>query len=263
MAKILEEHNTSLKELGLKGCTLFYRRKTEDMPLYPRKGDSADEVEKAKRVTQKLLKNYQNKYLFHFEELCIPKKFKQKGEKLTGITFQRVNLKDGKLTEIPNEILNFDTQLVISSIGSLPESLPSIPYKGDYLRTYGEFGHKVEGFDNVFAIGNVVTGKGNILDSKKHGREITGKILEGHFKEVILKDSMEARYEAYFENIEASVDVSSGKIVGDLEQSEVQPDEKIQRLLKITKGLQEKVGFNGNYQKWVDRWRPERLEDKA
>jgi NADPH-dependent glutamate synthase beta subunit-like oxidoreductase len=258
VAKILEDNGTSLKELGLNGCTLFYRKRVQDMPLYPRKGDSPADIEKAQRVTEKLLLNYQSKYLFNFEGSCVPKGFDEKDGKLVGITFQRIQQQADD--ESP-EMCKFDTQLVISSIGSLPEELPSIPYKGDYLKTYGEFGHKIEGFDNVFAIGNVVTGKGNILDSKKHGREITGKILEGHFSDLKLQDPMESNYYDYFRKIEAGVDTSMAEIVTELNSCEIHPDEDIQRIIKRTQALQEKVGYNGNYKEWVDSWRPERLED--
>lgn len=258
VAKILEDNDTSLDDLGLKGCTLFYRKRVKDMPLYPRKGDSPADIEKAQRVTEKLLLNYQSKYLFHFESSCVPKSFEEKNGHLVGMTFERVQHIEDK--SVP-ETCNFETQLVISSIGSLPEELPSIPYKGDYLKTYGEFGHKIEGFDNVFAIGNVVTGKGNILDSKKHGREITGKILEGHFSDLKLNDPMEENYHNYFRKIEAGVDASLGGIVKELDRCEIHPEEDIQKILRLTQELQEKVGFNGDYQQWVDKWRPKRLEN--
>lgn len=258
VATILEIHNTSLENLGIEGCTLFYRKRVQDMPLYPRKGDSPADIEKSQRVTQKLLLNYQSKYLFHFEGSCVPKGFDEKDGKLVGMTFQRVQAEGDNGSP---EVCKFDTQLVISSIGSLPEELPSIPYKGDYLRTYGEFGHKIEGFDNVFAIGNVVTGKGNILDSKKHGREITGKILEGHFSDLKLQDPMESNYHDYFRQIESNVDISLGKIVEELDQSTIQSENNIQYIIKTTQELQEKVGFDGNYQQWVDKWRPVRLEE--
>ncbi len=257
VAKILEENDSSLDDLGLRGCTLFYRKRVKDMPLYPRKGESPEDIEKAQRVTEKLLLNYQSKYLFNFEGRCVPNDFEEKDGHLIGMTFERVQHVDFKGTP---EICKFDTQLVISSIGSLPESLPSIPYKGDYLKTYGEFGHKIEGFDNVFAIGNVVTGKGNIIDSKKHGRDITGKIIEGHFNDIQVLDPMEENYSNYFRKIEDGVVASLGSIVNDLDKCEIHPDEEIQKLLNRTKKLQEKVGFDGNYQKWVDSWRPERLE---
>ena len=262
VAQILEDNNLSLEDLNIKGCTLFYRRQTEEMPLYPRKGDSPEDIEKAKRVTQKLLTNYQSKYLFNFEPLCVPIGFQEKEGSLSSMLFQRVQSKDGKLIDVPNEVCEIKTELVISSIGSLPEQLPSIPYKGSYLSTYGEFGHKIEGFDNVFAIGNVVTGKGNILDSKKHGREITSNIIDHHFSDLELSDPMEKKYEDYFRKVESGVNQSLGTVVEELVNTEAHSDSDIERILSITKKLQEKVDYDGgNYQQWADKHRPIRLEN--
>ena len=260
LQKILEDNATNLEELGIKSCTLFYRRNTEDMPLYSRKANSPEDLLKAKQVTSKLLNNYKNKYLFKFEPLCIPNEFTAKNGKLTGMTFSRVEAKEGKLIET-GETCQIETELVISSIGSLPEELPSIPYKGSYLSTFGEFGHKVEGFENVFAIGNVVTGKGNIIDSKKHGREITSKIIDDHFADITLSDPMEENYHEYFRNIENEVGIRLENIVSELEVSKTHTDEEIIYILKITQKLQEKMGYNGNYQNWVDSHKPVRLEE--
>jgi len=66
ITKVLEEHNTNLEELGVEPCTLFYRRDAEDMPLYPRKKDTPEGIEQARRVSRKLLDNYVAKYLFKF-----------------------------------------------------------------------------------------------------------------------------------------------------------------------------------------------------
>ena len=36
---------------------------------------------------------------------------------------------------------------------------------------------KVRGFDNVFGLGNVLTGKGNIKDSRKNAAEVSGRVV--------------------------------------------------------------------------------------
>lgn len=260
VAQLLEDNKTNMEELGVKGCTLFYRRNSEDMPLYPRKGDSPEDILKAQQVTEKLLNNYKNKYLFQFEPRCVPKEFTEEKGKLTGIRFQRVQPENGKLIET-DEALVYNTELIISSIGSLPEELPSIPYNGSYLSTYGEFGHRIKGFDNVFAIGNVVTGKGNILDSKKHGREITSMIIDDHFADIVLSDPLEEKYHNYFRKVEGEVGERLEDIITELEKTETHTDTEIQHILRLTQKLQEKVGYNGDYQKWVDSHRPVRLEE--
>ena len=107
----------------------------------------------------------------------------------------------------------------------------------------------------------MVTGKGNIIDSKKHGREITGKILDEHFADITLSDPMEEKYSEYFRKIEGEVGDRLESIISELEGSEAHSDEEILFILKITKQLQEKVDYDGDYQKWVDNQRPVRLEE--
>ena len=179
-AKILAENNTSLDELGIEPCTLFYRRDAQDMPLYPRKKDTPEAIEQANRVSKKLLENYADKYLFKFEPRCIPKAILEKDGKFLGMRFQRVDIIEGKLIEIEGAEFDFNTELLVSSIGSLPKETPSLPIDNNYLKTTGGLGCQVEGYTNVFAVGNVVTGRGNILESRKHGRVITDLIIDEH-----------------------------------------------------------------------------------
>jgi NADPH-dependent glutamate synthase beta subunit-like oxidoreductase len=259
VAKILEANNTSLEKLGLKGCTLFYRRNAEDMPLYPRKGETSESVEKAKRVSEKLLTNYQNKFLFNFEPMSVPIAVSGKNGQLSGMTFQRVKSENGKLVDIPGETFEFKTDLIISSIGSLPQDTPSLPLKGSMLKTYGEFGCRVEGYENVFAIGNVVTGRGNIIESKKHGRKITETIIDEHLASEA-QDPMAHKYDTLFREIEADADRKLGNIVGGINGQPTEPDDKINEILAKTETLQRKVGYTGDYMTWANDHRPVRLE---
>ena len=260
IAAILEANDTSLEQLGLEGCTLFYRRKAEDMPLYPRKGDTPEGQEKARRVSDKLLTNYKNKFLFTFEPLSVPVAVTGENGELTGMTFQRVKSENGKLIDIPGDTYEFKTDMIISSIGSLPQDTPSLPLKGSMLKTFGEFGCRVEGYDNVFAIGNVVTGRGNILESKKHGRKITETIIDEHL-EAPVQDPMAEKYDILFREIEADADRKLGNIVGGIGDKPTETDDKINEILSRTEALQRKVGYKGDYMTWANEHRPVRLED--
>ena len=260
IAAILEQYNTNLKDLGLRGCTLFYRRNAEDMPLYPRRDDSPESAEKARTVSKKLLNNYQAKFLFNFEPLCFPVEVSGENGQLRSMTFQRVKSEDGQLTNIPGDTFEYKTDLIISSIGSLPQDTPSLPIKGNLLKTYGEFGCRVEGYDNVFAIGNVVTGRGNILESKKHGRKITEAIIDQHFNEET-SDPMIEKYDTLFRQIEADADQKLGNIVKGINDKPIEPDDKINEILSRTEALQKKVGYTGDYMIWANEHRPVRLED--
>ena len=261
IAKTLEQYETSLDELGVEPCTLFYRRDAEDMPLYPRKKDTPEGIEQARRVSKKLLDNYVAKYLFKFEGRSVPKAIIEQDGKFKGMTFQRVDIKDGKLIEVEGDTFDVETDLLISSIGSLPEETESLPITDNYLKTHGEFGVLVEGFDNVFAVGNVVTGRGNILESRKHGRETTDMIIDEHLQPLGSKDPMSEKYEDLFRDIEGDVKQKINHIGATLAEAELHSDEEINFIVNKTKVLQERVGYDGNYMAWAEKTKPVRLED--
>jgi NADPH-dependent glutamate synthase beta subunit-like oxidoreductase len=263
IAAILEKHGTSLQELKIEPCTLFYRRDGEDMPLYPRRNNSPEGIQQARRVSEKLLDNYLVKYLFKFEPRSLPKTVIDEGGEFKAMIFQRVDIVDGKLHEIEGDTYEFRTDLLISSIGSLPKETPSLPIEGNQLRTYGEFGCRIEGFDNVFAVGNVVTGRGNILESRKHGRQTTDRIIEEHLDTISQTDPMGQKYEDLFRNIESDVERKISNIETTLSEEKVHTDEEINFILAKTKELQERVGYDGNFDAWVKKNLPVRLEDSA
>lgn len=261
IARVLEEHNTNLAELGVEPCTLFYRRDAEDMPLYPNKKDTPDGIEKARRVSRKLLDNYVAKFLFRFEGRCVPKAIIEENGIFSGMSFQRVDIQEGKLVELTGQTFDFVTNLLISSIGSLPKTTPGLPIVSNFLNTHSEYDWRVEGFDNVFAVGNVVTGRGNILESRKHGREITDLIIDEHLAPISQGDPLTEKYEGLFKAIEGDVKQKINNISATLAKAEPQSDEKINFIINKTKELQERVGYDGDYMKWVDINRPIRLED--
>src|SRR3990172_9523482 len=71
--KQLEKHGLRFEDLGLAGCTLFYRRRIEDMPLVEIPED-ADEKrrEKAMNARARLLEKAREKYGFRVEPLSAP-----------------------------------------------------------------------------------------------------------------------------------------------------------------------------------------------
>ena len=94
--KVLDKHNLTLKDLGLKGCTLFYRRRDLDMPLSPIATDTPEKLEKAQLVRQKILANFQKKYLFKFEPCSIPVRVLGKDNQLSGLQFQRTKIENNR-----------------------------------------------------------------------------------------------------------------------------------------------------------------------
>jgi len=223
--KVLDDLGYTLDSLGLKGCVLCYRRGTADMPLSPLPAETAEQKEKSRAVSQKILDNFQNKYLFRFEPFLVPVDKIVDGDRLGGLVFQKTKLENGKVIAIPDTETDFKSPLIISSIGSLPDPIPGIPSEGSVFKIEDPNTCQIEGYDNVYALGNAVTGRGNIAESQKHGKEISLKVIEKT-------------------NIEKPM-----------------PDQVIQSILDRTVKLQEKAGYDGHYANWVKKHLPLRLED--
>jgi hypothetical protein len=201
------------------------------------------------------------KYLFKFEGRSVPKALIEQDGKFKGMTFQRIDIQDGRLIELEGDTYNVETDLLISSIGSLPEETESLPITNNYLKTHGEFGVLVEGFENVFAVGNVVTGRGNILESRKHGREITDMIIDEHLEPLSLPDPLSEKYEELFRDIEGEVKQKINSIDTTIAEAELHSNEEINFIVDKTKELQERVGFDGDYMTWAEKNKPIRLEE--
>ncbi|MCG8307561.1 MAG: FAD-dependent oxidoreductase [Cytophagales bacterium] len=252
--KVLDQHDLSLSDLGLKGCTLFYRRRAIDMPLSPMATDTPEKLEKAQTVRQKILDNFQRKYLFRFRPCCVPVERISKNGRLSGLKFQRTRVEGNKVVGT-DEFLEVHTPLVISSIGSIPEMIKGIPSDGNTFSISDTGSCQIDGFDHVFAIGNAVTGKGNINESIKHGKEISEEIMD-NFLVWHQED-----YENWHRQTAAKVDRDIAKIVAVIEKRKFMPDDVIQSILDKTKKLQENAGFDGDYESWVKRNTPPRLEN--
>ena len=252
--KVLEKHNLTLSDLNVSGCTLCYRRRAIDMPLSPMATGTLELLEKAQLVRQKILDNFQRKYLFHFEPCCIPIKKMEEKDTLNGIRFQRTRI-DGDKVIPENEFFEIRSTLVISSIGSVPEMIPGIPSNGNIFKISKPESCLIDGFNNVFAIGNAVTGKGNINESIKHGREITEEIMESHL------DWHQDDYENWHRQTAVKVNKDIHTIIETIENQKFLSEEVFQNILNKTEVLQQKAGYDGNYIKWVEQNTPPRLEN--
>jgi hypothetical protein len=99
------------------------------------------------------------------------------GDRLAGLRFRRTIADAGKI--IPTDS-TFEARgpYVISSIGSIPEPIEGIETRGELFRfTDWELG-RLDGYPNVFSAGNVVTGKGNIVASRKHAAAVASRAAE-------------------------------------------------------------------------------------
>jgi len=253
--KVLEDLGLTLSDLGVKGCTLYYRRRIIDMPLSPLPTDTPEQLEKAQNVRQKILNNFKTKFLFRVKECHMPREKIIENGRLVGLKFCKTKIENGKAEQIPDSDVEIKSPLVISSIGSIPELIEGIPAKEQVFNLKDTENCQIEGYENVFALGNAVTGKGNIIESLKHGRELSQRVMDNYL------DWQEDDYQDLLRKQEAAVAEDIDKIAESLKNKNLLSIEKIQELKNRIKEYQQKSGFDGDYDKWVKKHLPKRLED--
>lgn len=253
---ILEKYNVSLDDLQIEKATLVYRRTAKFMPLKSPKDDTKESKEKAQKVSEKLLKKYVDKYQFKFIPLAIPFSLVEKDNKLSGIVLQNVELKNNKVVPIKNSFLTIKAEMIISSIGSVPEKIEGLNYKRNYLKMRAEADYQVLGFENVFAIGNAVTGRGNIQESKKHGKQMTTVIINKHLK----SDSFENWLSNENNQIREKVQKQLNSIIEEISVQKAKPKALTKLITNRINTIYKKIGFT-TYKNWVAKNTPIRLED--
>jgi hypothetical protein len=132
--------------------------------------------------------------------------------------------------------------------------IKGIPTDGTVFKITDPASCLINGFDNVFAIGNAVTGKGNINESIKHGKEISEEIMEGYLQ------WRQEDYENWHRQTAVKVHKDITRIIEVIEKSKFMSDEVIQEILEKTRALQEKAGYDGDFETWVKQKTPPRLE---
>jgi NADPH-dependent glutamate synthase beta subunit-like oxidoreductase len=218
----LERRGLAWKDLGFRGCTLYYRRRLEDMPLVELPQGASDAVrEKIERSRRRVLEKAVSKYLFAVEPLRAPVGLIVEGERLAGLRFARSAVEGGRL-RTTDEITDVRAPLVISSIGSIPEPIPGIPEKGElYAFEDLELGRLAD-YATLFSAGNVVTGKGNIVASRKHSRRVCKHLVE--------------RYLGLVDSVTKKPPLAPGA-----------RDE----ILRRVRELQARVRYSGDYRAWI------------
>jgi hypothetical protein len=206
-------------------------------------------------VRKKILDNFQRKYRFQFVPCSIPVDKITEGDRLNGIVFQKTKVEDNRVIPVKDEFFEVETPLVISSIGSIPETIEGIPSKRGIFKISNPETCLIDGFDNVFAIGNAVTGKGNINESVKHSREISSGIIENFF------EWQQKEYQSWHRQTAVKVDRDIHKIIDRIEKQPPLSDEAVRSIIEKAHNFQNLAGYDGNYEKWIEKNLPVRYED--
>ncbi|GAB4363392.1 MAG: hypothetical protein Kow0042_01240 [Calditrichia bacterium] len=256
IAQVLQDRGLNLKEIGVKGCTMFYRRGLQEMPLSPLpEGASPERIEKVFQIRERIFRNYQEKYLFQFLPHAVPVDKIVEGGRLAGLVFGRTKYVRGKLQLQEGSEFQVKTPLVISSIGSIPEPVAGIDPEGELLPVEDPLSGRIKSFDNLYAVGNAVTGRGNIRESLIHGRQISHRVMED-----LLEEDATVEYQAL---IESQEEESSAQVKNIQKQMQTRPspgEDTIRNILQRVREFWGKVGYDGNYEKWIRGHMPIRLE---
>jgi len=178
--KVLAAHGLVWEDLGLQGATIFYRRRIEDMPLMEMP-ENADETrrEKVEAGRKRMLQKAMDKYRFEVEPLCAPDALLVEDGWLVGLRFRRTKIENGRVVPT-DETFERRGPAVISSIGSIPEPIEGIEMRGELFDFKDWDIGRLEGYPTVFSVGNVVTGKGNIVASRKHATHVSERAIESY-----------------------------------------------------------------------------------
>jgi ferredoxin--NADP+ reductase len=255
--KVLERHGLRFDDLGLRGCTLFYRRRLEDMPLVEvPEGASAERRAKVEGARRKLLEKAIEKYRFRVEPLSAPDGLLVEGERLVGLRFRRTRVEGGRVTGT-DETYERRGTYVISSIGSIPEPIPGIDMKGELFAFSDWDLGRLPAYPSVFSAGNVVTGKGNIVASRKHASHVAEKVIEAFLG---LADGGHAGEEALLETRAAAAAELAGRVAAALMTRPPHDPAALAGVLGRVRARQEAVGYPGRYAEWIERVTPADLE---
>jgi len=256
LPKAAKNLGVNIEDLNIKGCRIFYRRRIIDMPLSPNPASNSDEdIAKAHNVRKKIVALAESKFLFKIEECFSPIETIVEENTLHGLIMQKNKIVDGKTVPLINEKQSIHAPLVISSIGSVPDKIDGITQAGERFDIEDSITGKLRGFKNVFALGNAVTGKGNIKESKKHSKSVS-EIIVKHYLGILDEGFLDEE-----EIIKTDIDKQMSPVASLVKEGKVLSEEECRMILEKVYKLQNRVGYDGNYKKWINNHLPIRLEN--
>jgi len=255
--KILAAHGLVFGDLGLAGCTLFYRRRAEDMPLVEiPEGATPEREAKVRASREKLLAKAMEKYCFQFEPLCMPDALLVEGDRLVGFRFRRTRIENGRVVPT-DETFEARGVYTISSIGSIPEPIEGIEMQGELFKFSDWDLGRLEAYPTVFSAGNVATGKGNIIASRKHARAVSETIAAAFLG---LSEDEAARAEAVAASAAAGAREQAARIAAEIRRRPPIDAETLAALRRRVRERQRAVGYDGDFATWIEKVTPPDFE---
>jgi NADPH-dependent glutamate synthase beta subunit-like oxidoreductase len=252
VAQTLDAQGLTAEELGVRGCTLYYRRRMRDMPLATVNDPNPAQLEKLEATRVRIMEKVMRKFLVRMEECCIPIAPIEDGDRLAGLTFRRTAVEDGRLREVDGSDFEARSELVVSSIGSLPQPIEGVPLKGDLYEFDSEERGVLLGVEGVFGLGNVLTGTGNIRDSRVNASVVAERIIENLLDVADAPDTVDDMSDALHEEFRAR---AQPLVKRTLSLEKIAP-EQIAHILERVRGRWDEIGYPGDYPAWIEKHRP-------
>jgi ferredoxin--NADP+ reductase len=250
----LAAHGLTWEGLGLTGATLFYRRRFEDMPLTEIPAD-ADEARRQKfeATRRRIIEKAMQKYQFQMRPLRLPVGLLTEGDRLIGLRFQHTKVAAGQVVPVDGAFEDVHAPLMISSIGSIPEPMPGIAERGELYDFSDRALGRIAGYETVFGAGNAITGKGNIVASRRHSIQVATHLIEQFLG---LGEGEHEGEDQLLDSITTPVDDSVHKIADWIGSRPALDSAQIDAILRRVRTRQEAVGYPGSYTEWIKRHAP-------
>ena len=244
----LGEHALSAEAIGLSGCTIYYRRRVRDMPLASPKNDTPEQQAKVEQVREKMVAILREKFSVRVQDCAMPVGPILEDGKLVGLRFRRTAHQDGKAVEIEGSDFDARAELIVSSIGSVPEPVAGVPTKGE-LYDYASWDTgALRNLGGVFGLGNVLTGKGNIKDSRINAREISDLVIRDYIGLNDVRTPSDPLREAH----DAAKAHAQAIAESAIRRAKV-TTEKLENIADAIEARWQAVGYEGEYAGWMER----------
>jgi len=252
--KVLSAHGLVPADLGLKGCTIFYRRRIEDMPVVLPPDDATPEQEaKARKSRGTLIDKAIRKFGFKIETLASPDSLIVEDGRLAGLVFRRTKIEEGRVVMM-DETFEGRGACIISSIGSIPEAIPGIDMKGELFDFCDWDLGRLALYPTVFAAGNVVTGKGNIAASRKHAIHVAHDAVEAFLG--LGDEAADDEFAGIANPRVAQAHETANHIASQLAETEAPDPETRDEILRRVRERQRAVGYPADFAAWLKQVEP-------
>jgi hypothetical protein len=236
----------TLADLGLRGCTLTYRRGVEDMPVAEvPEGSTPEHTERVRATRRKLMHKFLERYLCGFRDHRAPVGLLTDGSRLGGLRLAATEVRGGRVITLPGTEEDVVSRLTVSSVGSIPEPLDGIPMGGEVYHIRDARTGELDGPEGVFAAGNAVTGKGNITASQRHGRLVSQHLLENYLR------GTASGYEELLADAKSGAQAGAAAVAEYVKGRAPLPGERVALLLERVRDLQRRAGYPGDYRAYV------------